>query len=151
MSMNPLASFVKANLYLLDGHLRFPRNRVGQTLTMEDGCKFVIFRQAILSPRGIQLQKPGAVFRVRFHVANMSPQQNVLFSLLPVPFIVGLPGFRSKLWMLNPANGDFQGIYEWETVQDAENYAHSFAMTFMTRRSVPSLVSYQITPSETPA
>jgi hypothetical protein len=57
-----------------------------------------------------------------------------------------LPGFRTKLWTVDENNGDFQGIYEWETLQDAENYAHSFAMQFMTNRSLPGSVSFQIKP-----
>lgn len=81
---------------------------------------------------------------VRFRVAGMTPQQNKVFSLLPIPFFIGLPGFRSKLWALN-ARGVFQGIYTWDTEEAAERYAHSFAMKFMTRRAVPGSVSYRIT------
>lgn len=116
---------------------------------MEDGQEFVIFRQVLVEPSQDQPEKPGAILRVRFHVANMSPKQNKLFSLLPMPFFIGLPGFRSKLWMLNETTGDFQGVYEWDTVQDAENYASSFAMKFMRIRPVPGSVSYKIIPKQT--
>ena len=141
--MNPIFSFLKANLYLLTGRLHFPRHRIGETIKLE-GEEWIIFRQAILDSRANPPNKPGAIFRPRFHVAGMSLQQNIRFSILPIPFIVGLPGFRSKLWLYNTSNGDFQGLYEWDTVRDAENYAHSFAMEFMTRRSVPGSVSAQI-------
>ena len=50
--------------------------------------------------------------------------------------------------MLNEASGDFQGVYEWDTVEDAKNYASSFAMKFMTIRSVPGSVSHEIVPKE---
>ena len=149
MRLNPFLSFVKTLGYALRGRLHFPKDRVGEVLKMGDKQEFVIFRQAIVDPSQHQPEKPGASFRVRFHVAHMSPKQNRLFSLLPIPFFVGLPGFRSKLWMLNEASGDCQGIYEWDTVQDAENYASSFAMKFMTMRSVPGSVSYQIIPKQT--
>jgi hypothetical protein len=43
--------------------------------------------------------------------SHMSPRQNKLFSLLPIPFFVGLPGFRSKLWMVNEATSDCQRKY----------------------------------------
>ena len=59
---------------------------------------------------------------------------------------VGLPGFRSKLWMVNPESGDFSGYYEWDTIEDAENYGRSFAAGFMTRRSVPGSVSLKVLP-----
>ena len=143
--MNPIASFLKANFYLLTGRLHFPRNRIGESIKLDDG-EWVIFRQAILDPRPNQPSQLGAIFRPRFHVAGMSLQQNIRFSILPIPFIVSLPGFRSKLWLYNKSNGDFQGLYEWDTMRDAENYAHSFAMDFMTRRSVPGSVSAKIIP-----
>ena len=146
MRPNPFLSFLNTLVYALRGRLHFPKGRIGEVLTMEDGQEFVIFRQVIVDPGEDQPEKPGATFRVRFHVAHMSPKQNKFFSLLPIPFFVGLPGFRSKLWTLNGTTSDFQGIYEWDTVQDAENYAKSFAMKFMTMRSVRGSVSYEIIP-----
>lgn len=144
MSVSPLNSFLKTQINFLTGRLHFPKGRVGQTLTMEDGQDFLIFREAVVEPGRKQPQEPGAVFRVRFHVANMTPEQNKRFSLIPIPFFTGLPGFRRKLWMLNEKTGDFQGIYRWDTVRDAQNYANSFAMKFMTGRSLPGSASYQI-------
>ncbi|MFC1902455.1 hypothetical protein ACFLX4_00085 [Chloroflexota bacterium] len=146
MHFNPSLSLLKTIGYALSGRLHFPKNRIGEVLTMEDGQKFVIFRQVIVAPGKDQPEKPGATFRVRFHVAHMSPKQNKLFSLLPIPFFIGLSGFRSKLWTLNEASGGCQGVYEWDTVEDAKNYASSFAMKFMTLRSVPGSVSYKIIP-----
>jgi hypothetical protein len=37
-----------------------------------------------------------------------------------------------------------QGVYAWQTVADAQAYAHSIALRFMTGRSVPGSVSHQI-------
>ncbi|MFZ5642912.1 MAG: YdhR family protein [Bacillota bacterium] len=144
MSLNPAYSFLKTHVNLLKGRLHFPKGRVGHALTMEDGRKFVIFREVVVDPGNNQPENPEAVFRVRFHVANMSPEKNKLFSLIPIPLFVGLPGFRSKLWMIDEKTGDFQGIYEWDSGQDAQNYANSIAMRFMTGRSVPGSVSYKI-------
>ncbi len=143
--MSPLYSFWKAMGYMASGRLHFPRQRVGEE-TWLDGEKWIIFRQVVVDPLPGQPQKPGAVFRPRFHVKGMSLRQNILFSLLPMLLILGLPGFRSKLWMYNPETGDFSGYYEWDTVQDAENYRDSFAGSFMTGRSIPGSVSFQVIP-----
>ena len=105
---------------------------------------FTIFRQVIVDPPKGQQAKLGALFRVRFSVANMTPQQNKYFSILPIPFFVGLPGFRSKLWMHDHTTGESQGVYHWDTVGDAKNYANSFAMKFMTRRAVPGSISHEV-------
>jgi hypothetical protein len=48
--------------------------------------------------------------------------------------------------MINRRNGDFQGLYEWNSVEQAEEYVNSFAMNFMTKRSIPGSVSYEIIP-----
>jgi len=144
--MNPLRSFVTANLALLTGRLRFPRGRVGEAIALPDGTRGRVFRQVLHAPAPGQPAQPGARFHVRFHVAGMSPRLNILFSLLPIPFIAGLPGFRSKLWLLDEMRGDFHGLYERQTVADAKAYAHSFALRFMTGRSVPGSVAYDITP-----
>jgi len=143
--MNPVYSIARVISYALTGQLSFPRQPVGKEFLM-DGEKWIIFRQVIIKPGKNQPAVPGAIFVPRFHVANMSIRQNIRFSLLPMWFIIGLPGFRSKLWMYNPQNGDSAGFYEWDTVQDAENYSKSFAVTFMTRRSVPGSVSFRIIP-----
>jgi len=50
--------------------------------------------------------------------------------------------------MLNEANEYFQGIYLWDTLEDAKNYSDSFALNFMTSRSVPGPVSYEIIPDK---
>ena len=148
MQINPFLSLLKTLSYALTGRLHFPRKRIGEVITMEDEQDFVVFRQLIVDPSQDQPEEPGATFRVRFHVAHMSARQNKLFSLLPIPFFAGLPGFRSKLWMLNEASGDFQGIYEWDSVEHAKNYANSFAMKFMTMRSARGSISYEIIPKQ---
>ena len=106
--------------------------------------RWVIFRQVALDRFATQPEIPGAIFRPRFHVKGMTPQQNIRFSLIPIPFFIGMPGFRSKIWLLNETSGDFQGYYEWDTVEAALNYAHSFAMRFMTKRAIPGSVSWRL-------
>ena len=145
MSARPFHSLLKTIGYIIKGRLHFPRHRIGESVTMEDGDNFTIFRHVVVSPSSNQGEPPHAVFRVRFRIENMSPQQNKRFSLIPIPFFIGLPGFRSKLWMTNETTGFNQGVYEWNTIQDAHNYANSFAMKFMEKRSVPGSISYQIT------
>jgi hypothetical protein len=148
--MNPFLSFLKfpgtPHWYLLTGRLHFPRERIGESFTLGDDQVFTIFRQVIVDPPKGQQAKPGAIFRVRFRVANMTPEQNKRFSILLIPFFTRLPGFRSKLWMLDRTTGDSQGVYQWGTVEDAQNYAYPIAMKFMTRRAVLGSISHEVRP-----
>jgi hypothetical protein len=61
-------------------------------------------------------------------------------------FIMGLPGFRSKFWMIDDETGDFCGYYEWDTIEDAQNYGKSFAVRFMTNRSIPDSAWFHVYP-----
>jgi hypothetical protein len=146
MSLNPFCALLKTISYFIVRKIHFSKNYIGKTIIMEDGQRFKVFRHAILSTK-LNGESP-AIFKIRFHVANMSPEKNIPFSLIPMPFILGLPGFRAKLWTINENNGDFQGIYQWDSLEDAENYANSFALNFMTRRSIPGSVSYEIIQNE---
>jgi len=142
--MTPFLSFLKTHWYLITGRLHFPRERIGETFKLGDDQVFSIFRQVIVDPPNGQQGKPEALFRVRFRIANMTSEQNKCFSVLPIPFFVGLPGFRSKLWMFNQTTGEFQGVYKWDTVVDAQNYANSFAMKFMARRAVSGSIYKEV-------
>jgi hypothetical protein len=149
LRLTPWFSALKALQYLLSGRLHFPKEQVGAGFGDERGQRFRVFRYAVVNPGPAHAGKPQAVFIPHFHVAGMSVRVNMLFSLLPIPFYIGLPGFRSKRWMVDDATGDFAGYYEWETVANAENYAHSFAAKFMTARSVPGSVWFKVYPVET--
>jgi hypothetical protein len=144
--LNFFVSAVSLIGYAITGRVHFPRDRVGKEF-MLDGEQWIIFREAVVDPGRGQPEKPGAIFVPRFHVAGMSLRQNIAFSLLPMLLILGLPGFRSKLWMYNPDNGDSAGYYQWDTIEDAENYGRSMAVRFMTKRSLPGSVSFKVKPN----
>ncbi len=147
--LGPFYSLWRAIGYFATGRLRFCGERVGDQFLGEKGQRFRVFRYVICKPSSRQPQKPGAVFIPHFHVANMSVKANILFSLISMWFVMGLPGFRSKCWMVDEATGDFSGYYEWDTLEDARNYQHSFAGRFMTDRSIPGSVRFNIYPSDT--
>ena len=139
-------SVLKTVEYILTGRLHVRRQRLGQTVIAEDGQSYTIFREIVVDPRLDQPKKPGAVFILHFRVTNLSPRQNRLFSLLPIPLYVGFAGFRSKVYTINGSR--CQSIYEFDTVQDAEAYARSSALQFITRRSVSGSVSHKIVPNQ---
>ena len=139
---------MKTLSYSLTGHLHLNKKRIGDLITMEDGQEYIVFRQVIVDSRQSQPVGPGAILRIRFNFAHGSPKQNRLLSLIPIPFITGLPGFMSKTWALQKDSGGFQGIYEWDTIQDAEIYKKSFAIKLMTKRAIPGSVAFDISPQK---
>lgn len=142
-SQFPPVLFARATGYRMRGRVRFDKACVGDVVPGRDES-YVVFRKMILDPLPGQLE-PGAIFRVRFRFSRLSPEANKRLSLLPAPFIAAQPGFRSKSWMLGKETGMFQGVYEWQTVADAEMYWTSFPMRLMKRRAVPDTLWHEIT------
>jgi hypothetical protein len=60
-------------------------------------------------------------------------------------FLVFRTGFCEKIWAINEG-GYFQGIYQWESKEYAEEYPGSFIFKMMTKRSAAGTLSYEIIP-----
>jgi hypothetical protein len=110
------------------GEIRCVDDLLGDRLWMPDGRTYVPFRhtrkdEALWTPTA----EP-AVLHPRFALPGFRPSRTNLHRLFRVvcivttPFFVGLEGFRSKLWMVDPVNGDFAGLYEWDDVAGAAAY-----------------------------
>ena len=135
------AGILQTLFLFLRGKVKFNHAIKGKSLRMADGAVFTIFRRVVIRS---DMDEPQAWFWIRFKPANMSPQANIRFSLLPMMVFMGFHGFRSKYWGVDPDSGLCQGLYEWQTVEDAENYAKSIAMRFMVNRSEPASVHWGI-------
>jgi hypothetical protein len=103
------------------GRLHEPKGRIGQTFINPDGQSFVIFKETVLDAPSGQAQAPEAIFRVRFRVKRFSFWQQLLIAFKS-PLFVTQPGFRSKLWMKDETTCDYQGVYEWAKLEDAQAY-----------------------------
>jgi hypothetical protein len=132
--------------YQMAGRLHTSQEQAGKIFTNDDGQEFVIFKQTILDPLPGQDTQPRAMFRVQFRVSKIMPHRDRFIISIKSPIFVALPGFRSKLWMVDEKNNTYQGVYEWATLPDAQAYAHSASMDFMAEVTVPGGISYEIIP-----
>ncbi|MHA2365548.1 MAG: hypothetical protein ACXAC7_16445 [Candidatus Hodarchaeales archaeon] len=139
-----VVSFLKTHYYVLRRRLHFPKDRNGELFKTTDGKEYIIFRGLTVELGKKQSETSGVILRIQFDFKSGSANLNKRLSLIPIPFIVGLSGFRSKYWMIHESSGGFQGLYEWDTVQNAENYKKSFAIKLMTKRAVPGSVNFEI-------
>ncbi len=142
MNTHPLLGFSRTLFLFLSFRVTFDRANRNREIVMEDGTRFRIFRHVRI--RTDHRAEPQAVFVVRFKPKGMSVQQNIRFSLLPMMIFMGFRGFREKYWCVDDDTGLCQGVYAWQTLEDARNYSQSIAMRFMMERSYPESVSFQI-------
>jgi len=141
-SQVPPVLLARATALCLCGRVHFPKNLNGDILQEQED--FIIFRKVVVDPVENQPSKPKAVFKVYFRFARFSPSVNKILSLIPIPFIIAQPGFRSKTWMSGKDTGTFQGLYEWDSIEDAEHYWNSFPLKLMKSRSIPDTLKYEI-------
>ena len=142
----PPVLLARATWLALRQRVHFPREGVGGVLA-GDQEDFQVFRKMVVDRKGVQPEQPGAVLEVGFHFTSFSPTTNKRLSRIPMPFIAAQPGFRSKTWMLGRESGAFKGVYEWDTVEDAEGYWMSFPMRLMKRRAASDTLTSEIRPA----
>ena len=144
---NPFICFLFAIGNVLRGRIHFSKEYSGKILRMDDGQTFTIFRHVTLDASPSNSAATTAVFIVRFKFAKLSQQANRITSLIPIPLIVGFPGFRDKIWMVNEETGYWQGVYKWESEKAVEDYQQSFVLGIMNKRSIQETLSYTILPN----
>jgi hypothetical protein len=137
---------IKTISNILRGCVHFSNQYIGKTITMEDGQKFIIFRDLIVGSG--DYSKPSvSVFKVRFKFKSMPASINKRLSMIPAPFLIGLSGFREKIWTMQEITGEFQGIYQWDSLESARKYPDSFIFKVMTKRAKPDTVSIEMLPN----
>jgi len=140
MSTNPAAGIIKClGLFLFRKVVFFPED-VDKQLHMPDGEKYRVFRHVRIKRKG----HPEAIFIIRFQLKDMDPKTNERFSRLPMLVFMGFKGFTEKYWGVQDDSGKCQGIYYWERYEDALAYSRSVAVRFMTERSLPGSVNFEI-------
>lgn len=148
MEPRPLPTIARGLRILLSGRAVFPKHSLNQILRLENGRSYRVFRQIILRPLPGDPANPQGIFRVWFH-SRSSTRFTILYSWLMIPIFAGMPGFRLKFWLVDDASGDFGGIYEWNSLEDAARYANSFAMRLSKLRSLPGCFSAEVfTPAD---
>lgn len=109
------------------GQLHLNRERLGRMYAIDQRGTYQIFRET----RSDVVENDDSVVLVvgfRLKVLRSFALPHWIFQrlcLLTTPFWSGLPGFRIKLWMVDPATRDYLGIYDWSGKANAQNYVEA--------------------------
>lgn len=141
---NPLYSFFCYLKIKRDKRILFLTKNIGREVTFPHSGTYRIFQEMAIQNKDMSIKKGKAQFRISFHSPRVAVDSIIKRTKHTFPFFSGLPGFCNKQFMVNEKDKTFSGRYEWETVEMAQNYARSFAVEFMRRRSSPLPIYYEI-------
>ena len=74
---------------------------------------------------------------VQFRQKGVSVAEAKSVNEAMVPMIDAKPGFIAKMWLGNDDTGEFAGVYQFETKEDAESYVQSDVIDFL--KSLPTI------------
>ena len=135
----PIICLATSIIQLLTGKLRFSKRYFNNTVKMENGKRFVIFRHITTHP--LKPVDGECVFIVSFKFARLSHKANKLTSIIPMLMIAGFPGFVTKMYAINSDDGYWQGMYQWKTINHLEEYKKSFVFRMMNKRAIQNSIN----------
>lgn len=135
----PLICLIISILRLLSGRLVLYKKNLNTDIKTDEGKVFRIFRQIEL--KNIKSTNTGCVFLVSFKFAHLSHSVNKLTSIIPMLIIAGTPGFITKIYAVDKEEGYWQGMYQWDSVENLNKYKRSFVFRMMNRRAIPESLS----------
>ena len=123
---------------LITGKLRLSELFMGEIIAMDAHSNFQVFRH--ITDRKVTFTSKFTVFIVSFKFSHLSHKANKLASIIPMLLITGFPGFVKKIYAVNPKNGYWQGMYQWESLEYLEEYKKSFVFNVMNKRAIPKTI-----------
>ena len=139
---NPIYGYIRTLLRFVLCKVQFIKEDVGKTIIMEDAKSFKIFRRVRIRRYFNKNKRPQGLFIIRF--ALKMSIENIITSRGMLMIFMGFKGFRTKYWCVDEQSGMCQGLYEWDTLEDAVRYSKSVVIKRITEHSVPGSVSYKI-------
>lgn len=130
----------------IKGHVHFPKDQNG--LIIKEIEDFLVFRKVVVTPKDEHQNSQSITLKIFFRFKRFSIKINRILSLIPIPFIIAQPGFRSKTWAFGKDTGTFHGLYKWDSIENAKKYENSLPLRLMKRRAVSNTLIYEISDPE---
>jgi len=138
----PPILMARAISLFLKGNVTFLKDLNG-SIIKEEKEDFLIFRKVVISKKDRQISNRSVILKVFFHFKKFSFKVNRILSLIPIPLIIAQPGFKSKTWLTGKETDTFYGLYEWDNIENAEQYLESLPLKLMKRRAIPETLKFK--------
>jgi hypothetical protein len=137
-----LSVFLRGMRLILSGKCTSPKNRIGESIILNrNGNSYIVFKQTALK-KFSDNNDNGAYFFVEFKFKRW-----VLDFFSPtIPFFLGMPGFKSKLWLVDKNRNVFAGRYVFSSSGNANAYGNSSAQKFVKKLCIPGQHHWWVQP-----
>ena len=135
---HPLTCLLVSIYKLVVGQLRLSDLYIDEIIEMDDKSSYQIFRH--ITEKKVSLDSKYTVFIVSFKFSHLSHKANKFASIVPMLLITGFPGFVKKIYAVNHKNGYWQGMYQWKSLENLEEYKTSFVFKVMNKRAIPESI-----------
>jgi hypothetical protein len=128
---------------------RLKTDRLHNLYKIDQGGTYTIFRETV--SKSSNADKPVTlVVGFRLKLLKSNPIMHRIFQrvcILTTPFWSGSPGFKVKLWMVDPKTKNYLGIYDWAGEQKALDYVTGL-VRILRPLSTQDSVWYEIYPQQ---
>jgi hypothetical protein len=134
---------------LIARRLHLHRHHVGDTCTLPDGRRFVVFRESSCDgPAPVAPVTLAVWFHLRGVPAGARVRRYVFEreSMLNTVLYAGFEGYLVKLWLVDPSTSDYAGLYAWASADEAEAYGR-YITAVLRPLSRPGSVGYEVLPA----
>ncbi len=139
MKRSVVIVFIRGMFKFLFGAYKNPQSRIDEKVVLESSNnEYSIFKQTELNRKK---DKPAVLFEIEFTFKDWVPN----FFSPTIAFFIGMPGFISKLWLVDHETGRYAGQYVFASKEDAEGYGNSFAQKLVKRLCIPGKHSWNVT------
>lgn len=139
--------FARSWVMLARGEVHMPPDHLGRTIAFADGSAARVYRETRVARNAVE----PCVLVVRFRLRRVRGPWHTAFekeSLLNTPLFVGFPGFTTKLWLAHDGQDFYRGLYDWDGLVAAEQYARSL-WRVLELVSVEESIDYRVLPGLT--
>jgi hypothetical protein len=135
---------------LFSGHTHLRSSRIGNLYSADrSGRSYQVFRETV-SHDGETGQNDVLIVGFRLRLIRSNRLLHWIFRricIVSTPIWSGFPGFRVKLWLIDPKTKNYLGIYEWTGAENARVYAE-WLIRLLRPLSTPGSVWYELRPNE---
>ncbi len=143
MERNIIPVFIRGIKKILSGKYKNPKPGNNKTISLHSNRhRYKVFKCTELNG---ETERGKCFFEVEFKFKKWVPE----YFAPTIPFFIGMPGFISKLWLVDETTGVYAGQYIFDSRENAMGYGNSFAQKLVKKLCLKGFYRWQAVEMDT--